>query len=73
MPRLPDRLQAIELAARSMNGELVAIDGKGLPTPEQISEWEGDAKAGRRLFIVGAGMNWGWIPGGVRRPWEPLP
>ena len=72
MPRLTDRIEALEQAARLMNGELVVIDCEGLPTPEQIAEWEAAAKAGRRLFIVGSGCNWGWMAGAVRRPWVPL-
>ena len=73
MPRLTDRIEALEQAARLMNGEVVVIDCEGLPTPGQIAEWEGAAKAGRRLFIAGPGLDWGWMPGaGMRHPWEPV-
>ena len=74
MPRLPDRLQALERATRSVDGELVVIECQGPPTAAQTGEWEAAAKAGRRLFIAGPGLDWGWMPGaGVSRPWEPLP
>ena len=74
MPRLTDRLQALERAARAVDGELVVIECQGQPTATQIDELEAAAKAGRRLFIAGPGLDWGWMPGaGMRHPWEPLP
>ena len=74
MPRRTEqRLEALERHARSVDAELVVIDCQGQPTATQTDEWEAAAKAGRRLFIAGPWMDWGWMPGvGVPRPWEPL-
>lgn len=73
MKRITDRLQTLERAARSVNGELVVIECAEQPTAGQIGDWEAANKAGRRLFVVGPGLDWGWMPSaGLGYPWEPL-
>ena len=70
MTRMIDRLQALELAARTVSGQLVVIDCQGVPTGAQVEEWETAAKAGRRLLVTGPALNWGWSPG-MPYPWGP--
>ena len=71
--RLADRLRQLEQSAHAVARELIVIDCDGVPTDAQVIQWETDAARGRRLFIMGPGLDWGWMPGsGLRRPWEPM-
>ena len=70
--RRTERVQALEVAARAADRQLVVIDCEGTPTAAQVAEWEAAAREGRSLFIAGPGLDWGWVPGTPgRKPWEP--
>ena len=73
MPRLPDRLQALERAARSVDGELVVIECQGQPTAAQIGEWEAAAKVAAGCSSQGPGsIGDGCSALACAHPWEPL-
>lgn len=70
--RATERVKALEMAATAISRLLVVIDCEGVPTAAEVAEWEAAAASGRRLFIVGPGLNWGWFPGKHDpKPWEP--